>query len=132
MLSQEFEVRFYETDALRHVSNTVLAGWFEAAREPIFRLFTPELDLANWPLILASYKIDFHQQIFYGKTVNIKTAISRIGNSSFVVSQEVWQNGQRCASGLTTMVHFDYAAQASAAIPEAVRTQLQALMVEGI
>ncbi|MBN7819277.1 acyl-CoA thioesterase [Bowmanella yangjiangensis] len=130
MLSQDFEVRFYETDALRHVSNTVLAGWFEAAREPIFRIFTPELDLANWPLILASYKIDFLKQIFYGKTVTLKTGISRIGNSSFVVYQEVWQDGQRCASGQTTMVHFDYATQASAAIPDAVRTKLQDLLVE--
>ena len=54
MFSEEFNVRFYETDALAHVSNTVLVGWFESGREPIFKLFNPELDLQNWPLILAS------------------------------------------------------------------------------
>jgi acyl-CoA thioester hydrolase len=31
--------RFYETDALGHINNTVMAGWFEAAREPVFRFF---------------------------------------------------------------------------------------------
>ena len=63
-LVTSFDVRFCETDALQHVSNTALVAWFEAAREPIFRMFTPELDLQNWPLILASYKVDFLAQIF--------------------------------------------------------------------
>jgi len=57
-LVTSFDVRFCETDALQHVSNTALVAWFEAAREPIFRMFTPELDLQNWPLILASYKVE--------------------------------------------------------------------------
>ncbi|GAA0373932.1 thioesterase family protein [Bowmanella denitrificans] len=130
MLSQEYDVRFYETDALRHVSNTVLAGWFEAAREPIFRLFSPELDLTNWPLILASYKIDFLRQIFYGKPVQVRTGISRIGKSSFDVYQEIWQDEQQCATGITTMVHFDYATQSSKAISEQVRSELIKLSTE--
>ena len=71
-----YDVRFYETDALQHVSNTVLVGWFESAREPIFRMFTPELDLQNWPLILASYKVDFLEQIFYGHPVTVRTMMS--------------------------------------------------------
>ena len=29
--------RFYETDAFGHINNTVITGWFETAREPIFR-----------------------------------------------------------------------------------------------
>ena len=130
MLEETFAVRFYETDALAHVSNTVLAGWFEAARMPVFKLFTPELDLQNWPLILASYNIDFLRQIFYGKDVTIKTVISRIGGSSFDVYQQVWQSGELSASGTTTMVHFDYNTQKSAPIPNDVREALEALMVE--
>ena len=87
-MEMSFEVRFCETDALQHVSNTALVSWFEAARDPIFRIFTPTMDLQNWPLILASYKVDFLAQIFYGKTVTVKTFISRLGNSAFDVYQE--------------------------------------------
>lgn len=123
-----FDVRFYETDALKHVSNTVLVGWFETGRLPIFKLFTPELDLDNWPLILARYDVNFLAQIFLGE-VTIKTGISRLGKSSFDVHQEVWQNGQRCAKGTTTMVHFDYKTQSSSAIPDAIREELETLMV---
>lgn len=121
-LESRFEVRFYETDALAHVSNTVLVGWFEAARTPIFKWFTPTLDLKHWPLILASYKVDFHAQIYYGDDVIVKTYISRIGGSSFDVYQELWQKQHCCASGTTTMVHFDYTQQKAVAIPATIRT----------
>ena len=125
-MEMTFDVRFYETDALAHVSNTALVGWFEAAREPIFRMFNPTLDLTNWPLILASYKVDFLAQIFYGKPVTVKSFVSRLGSSSFDVYQELWQNGVLCATGVTTMVHFDYQTQRSSAIPIGVKQQLEA------
>ncbi|MCC2607709.1 acyl-CoA thioesterase [Planctobacterium marinum] len=128
MLEESYKVRFYETDALKHVSNTTLVQWFESAREPIFKMFTPELDVDNWPLILASYKVDFLKQIFLGE-VTIKTGISRLGGSSFDVFQEVWQNGERCAKGVTTMVHFDYQGQKACPVPDAVRAQLQDISV---
>ena len=126
-LVTSFDVRFCETDALQHVSNTALVVWFEAAREPIFRMFTPELDLQNWPLILASYKVDFLSQIFYGMPVTVKTYVSRLGNSAFDVYQELWQDNKLCSTGLTTMVHFDYKTQRSAPIPDSVKASLQSL-----
>lgn len=126
-LVTSFDVRFCETDALQHVSNTALVAWFEAAREPIFRMFTPELDLQNWPLILASYKVDFLSQIFYGMPVTVKTYVSRLGNSAFDVYQELWQDNKLCSTGLTTMVHFDYKTQRSAPIPDPVKASLQSL-----
>ena len=123
MFSEKFDVRFYETDALRHVSNTVLVGWFEAARAPVFKIFNPTYDLDNWPLILASYKVDFLQQIYLGQ-VEIRTWISRLGKSSFDVYQELHQADQHKATGITTMVHFDYATQKSCAITDSQMTLL--------
>ncbi len=124
MYSEEFNVRFYETDALAHVSNTILVGWFETGREPLFKLFTPELDLQNWPLILASYKVDFLEQIYYGQKVQVKTYISRIGTSSFDVYQELWQKQKKCATGTTTLVHFDFQTKKAVAINEKIRAIL--------
>ncbi|MBT1451708.1 acyl-CoA thioesterase [Glaciecola sp. XM2] len=129
MLSDTFPVRFYETDALKHVSNTVLVGWFEAARFPIFKMFTPTLDLDNWPLILANYNVDFLEQIFMSSDVTVKTGIQRIGKSSFVVYQELWQDELLKAKGTTTLVHFDYQTKRSAPIPADVRAQLEGLVV---
>ena len=126
MFSEEFNVRFYETDALAHVSNTVLVGWFESGREPIFKLFNPELDLQNWPLILASYKVDFLEQIYYGQKVQVSTYISRIGTSSFAVYQELWQQQKKCATGTTTMVHYDFQTKRVVAINEDIKAELLA------
>jgi acyl-CoA thioester hydrolase len=89
LLSIEFDVRFYDTDALQHISNTALVSWFEPARLPIFKYFTPKLDLNNWPLILANYNVDFLDQIYLANPVEVKTWISRIGNSSFIDYQEL-------------------------------------------
>ena len=130
MLTETHKVRFYETDALKHVSNTVVVGWFETGREAIFKIFTPSLDLDNWPLILASYNVDFLAQIFYGQDIDIRTGISRIGTSSFDVYQEIWQNNKKCASGTTAMVHFDYKTQSSCPIPKDIIAKLRDITVD--
>ena len=44
MLVDTITPRFCDTDALGHISNTTLPVWFEGARDPIFRWFTPDLD----------------------------------------------------------------------------------------
>jgi acyl-CoA thioester hydrolase len=130
MLSIKFDVRFYETDALQHVSNTALVGWFETARLPIFRFFTPGLDLQNWPLILANYNVDFLEQIFLSPEVEVKTWVSRIGNSSFEVYQELWQNEQRKAKGTTTLVRFDYKTKKATPISDEVRVMLNEHLID--
>jgi len=130
VLSTEFDVRFYETDALQHVSNTVLVGWFETARLPIFKYFTPDLDLNNWPLILANYNVDFLQQIYLADPVEVKTWISRIGNSSFVVYQELWQSSVKKAKGTTTLVRFDYASKKALRIADDIRAKLEEHKIE--
>jgi acyl-CoA thioester hydrolase len=126
----DFLDRFYETDALQHVGNTVLVGWFEAARTPIFKMFVPSLSFDNWPLILANYNVDFLQQIFMQSPVKIQTFVSKIGNSSFKVCQECWQDDILKARGTTTMVHFDYETKKSVKIPDNVRALLQEHLID--
>jgi len=113
MFVNTLEPRFLETDALGHINNTVLPMWFEASRDPLFRLFSPDMDVKNWKLILASFNVNFHAETHYGSSVEIKTYISRIGNSSFDVYQECLQSGVKTVSGTTTMVHFCHSAKKS-------------------
>ena len=124
MFETDLTVRFSETDGAGHVGNTVMVVWFEEARAPLFKMFRPTLEVDGWPLILASYQVDFRAQLYYGKPVTIKTWVKRIGNSSFETYQEAWQNKQCCASGSTTMVHFDYAAGKASPIPADIRDKL--------
>lgn len=127
MYSQQLDPRFTDTDALGHINNTVLAVWFEGCRDPLFRLFTPDLNPAAWRLILAKFSVEFHAELFYGQPVEIRTWVSRVGNSSFDVSQQAWQQGKLCASGVAVMVHYDFAAKQSVPLSETLQHQLLAL-----
>lgn len=125
MFSMTVTPRFYETDALGHINNTVLSGWFETAREPVFRLFNPALALGEWNLILARVEIDYVAQTHYGREVEVRSWIGRLGNSSFVVEQEAWQEGACVARGKAVQVFFNYATQKSEAIPAEYRYLLE-------
>jgi len=121
MFTEIIQTRFSDTDVLGHINNTMVPIWFEGARDPIFRLFSPELNTNNWKLILAKIDVSYVGQMFYGEPVEIKTMIGRLGNSSFDVYQELWQNGKKCAFGTSVMVHFDYQQDKSEVIPEAIK-----------
>lgn len=117
--------RFYETDALGHINNTVMLGWFEASREPVFRLFNATLALDQWNLILAKVEIDYVAQTHYGQDVLLLTGIEKIGNSSFVVAHEAWQNNVLVAKGRAVQVVFNYATQKSEPLTPEMRTVLE-------
>ena len=131
MWQQIITPRFSDTDALGHINNTVFAVWFEGARQDVFKIFTPELNLQQWPLIIASIKLDYHAQTHFHADVELRTYISRIGSSSFDVYQEAWQNGVKTVSGTAVMVQFDYAANKAKAISSAQQQQLLAHQLPG-
>jgi acyl-CoA thioester hydrolase len=122
--------RFYETDALGHINNTVMSGWFEAAREPVFRFFNPALALDKWNLILAKVEIDYVAQTQYGHDVLVITGIEKIGNASFVVAQEAWQNDVCVAKGRAVQVYFNYDTQKSEPLPADIRVELEKHMMQ--
>ena len=130
MFTESFMPRFSDTDALGHINNTMVPVWFEGARTPVFQVFTPDLDLTNWPLILAKIDVSFEAQMYYGQEMEVRTYIGRIGGSSFDVYQELWQANKRVASGTAVMVNFDYQSQQSAKIPDDIRVQLQTHLID--
>ena len=125
MFSMFVEPRFSETDALGHINNTVLPVWFEQARTPIFRFFTPSLAIDEWELILAKIEVSFLKQIYYGKQIEIRTYIESIGTRSFVVYHEAWQSEEKVADGKAVMVHFDHETQKTKAIPDSIKPLLE-------
>ena len=129
MFKEIIQPRFNETDALGHINNTVLTQWFEGARDPIFKIFTPDLDTRQWRLILASISVQFKAELFYGLPVELRTAISRVGNSSFEVQQEAWQQGQCCAVGKAVLVQYDFAAKQKIPLSAEQKVSLSAHLV---
>lgn len=124
MFRMEITPRLGDTDALGHINNIAIPEWFETARDPIFRIFVPELDLKKWNMIMAHMEVDFKGQLFYGRQVMIKSYISKIGNTSFTVYQQAWQDGNLCATGSVVIVHFNFQEQKAKPVPDNIRVEL--------
>jgi len=126
MFVRTIEPAFYDTDALGHVNNTRLPAWFELARNDLFKLFTPDLDPGQWRLIMARMEIDYRAELHYGHEIELRTYLSRLGNSSFTVTQEAWQKDTLTNLGHTVLVHFDHATKRAVPIEGELRTALEA------
>ena len=132
MLKTIVTPRFGDVDGLNHVNNNVVGEWFELSREDIYRIFTPDLDLSleKWRLILVRNETDFLSQIFFGQDVEIRTYVLKIGNSSFTLGNEVWQNGELKAKGKSILVHYDFIEEKSKRIPDEIRAKLNELLLK--
>ncbi|MBE0490580.1 MAG: acyl-CoA thioesterase [Halomonas sp.] len=126
MFTRTVEPAFYDTDALGHINNTRLPAWFELARNDLFRLFTPDLDPRKWRLIMARMEVEYLAELQYGSEIEIRTYVSRLGNSSFTVTQEAWQDGLMTNIGRAVMVQFDHQSKQAMPIQGELREALEA------
>ncbi len=125
ILELEIEPRFCELDGLGHVNNAVPLEWCEQARIPLFRIFTPDLDLAKWRLIIVKNNIDYLKQINFGKSVKLQTSLSKLGNSSLTIVHEIFQDEVKVCHCQCIMIHFDYKTNKSKPIPSYERGELE-------
>lgn len=116
--------RVSETDGVGHINNTTLPVWFEAARNPLFDLFTPDHDFAKWKMVIVKTVLEFTGQIYFGKDVAVNVWVKKIGNSSLELYEELYQEGNLCARNTAVYVNYDLDSQKSEKIPEAIRQEL--------
>jgi acyl-CoA thioester hydrolase len=124
MFRTQITPRVSETDGVGHINNTVIPIWFEAGRNEIFRLFTPDLSFKDWRAIIVKVSVDYTSQIYYGNDVEVLTYVERIGNSSYTLYEELYQGERLCAKSTATYINFNLALQKSEKIPQTVREQL--------
>ncbi|MDR0475984.1 MAG: acyl-CoA thioesterase, partial [Treponema sp.] len=112
--------RFGDMDILGHINNTVPAVWFELARNPLYEIFDPQMELKRetFPLIMAHTDYDYTGQLYFHYEVEIKTWVSRIGGKSFTMYHEAWQQGRLCVKGNAVIVHYDFNTETTTPIPE--------------
>ncbi|CAA0125457.1 Uncharacterised protein [Halioglobus japonicus] len=127
---QEFTItispRLYETDALGHINNATIAAWFEVIRMRFLESLADsnEAHLKSW--ILASVQIDFIAETFYGFDVTGKVVEASIGNSSFTLHCEMWQQGKQTVRGKAVLVHMDVQSHSPSRVPDHLREKLVA------
>ena len=117
---------------LGHINNTVPVVWFELARNPLFNIFDPLLEMKRetFPLIMAHTDYDYIDQLYFQYEVEIRTWISRIGTKSFTVYHEAWQQGRLCVKGNAVLVHYDFNSETSTPIPNSKKKLLAEHLTE--
>ena len=127
----ELPVQWGDQDAFGHVNNTVYFRWYESARIA----YLERLGIAdkNSPSglgpILAAIGCDYRRQLKYPDRVLVAARIIRIGRTSLTMEHKVWSLAQQAvvADGHSTVVAFDYEANAPRAVPAPMRAAIEQL-----
>ena len=125
MMLLKVSPQFSDVDSFQHINHLATLRWFEAGRMPICQLFAPDLDLAQMRLVMVRIEADYLAEMFLGSDVEIRTAVSKIGNSSFHIAQEAYQNGKLTARGTVVLVHFDRETKRAVPLTPEMRQSLE-------
>jgi acyl-CoA thioester hydrolase len=120
-----------DQDAFGHVNNNAYFRWFESARIAysqrigLFELFKTE----RIGPILASISCDYRRQITFPDTVLVGIRVVRIGRTSVGLEHAIASQSQSAvaAEGKSTIVVFDYRANAPHPVPPLIRQAIHDL-----
>ena len=124
-------VRFGDLDAMRHLNNVVFLRYFETARISYMRRLTPDHDPADpegggFGFIFAECHINYRSPVYFDEEVEVRCSIGEVRRSAFQVAFEMTVGDRVAAEGYGWLVGFDYSAQESARLPDALRERLEA------
>jgi acyl-CoA thioester hydrolase len=99
---------YSDMDAFRHLNNGATGRYFEEGRADLnIAIFGVECMIdppEGQQLLFANVVTDYLAQAHYPGSVEVGSAIGRIGSSSFVMSQACFQNGACFALSQAVMV----------------------------
>lgn len=124
------KVRYNDTDRQGHVNNAVFSSFFETGRVEI--LYNPDLSLSSsgTSFVIASLKLDFLKEIQWPGAVEVGTGVIRIGNSSVVFCQQLFQHKVCVAKAETVIVQVYNDKQGSAPLSDEARQMLGRWIME--
>jgi acyl-CoA thioester hydrolase len=127
-LVSRFTVPFADIDMMQHVNNVAYIRWAEMMRSEYFAQAIGEPINGERGIIQATIDFTYERQLHYREKIAIGCRISRIGTKSWDFEYEIWSETERhrAARGVTTVVAFDFVAQASIVVPQSWRDAIGA------
>lgn len=108
MFKKTITPRISELNGARHIGHYVIPVWLEEGYIEILRLFNPDL---NWDavisLFLVNMNIDYKHEMVLNKDVEVVTGVKKIGKTSLVLDQKIFQAGILCAKCASTFVNIN-------------------------
>ncbi|MBU2531734.1 MAG: hypothetical protein KKB37_03265 [Alphaproteobacteria bacterium] len=122
------KVRFGDIDRQNHVNNLAICSYIECGRVEMREVNFPAIErdpATAW--LVVNFEVNFRASTGYPGTVDVGTAVLRIGTSSYLLGHGVFA-GDRClATARTTTVFGDRQAGGKREITPELRTELEKL-----
>ena len=117
-------IRFADLDPASHLNNVALGQFYEEGRSHFIR-HTLEKDLTrSYRMLAAEVSVQYLKEGRHPGALDVATGIARIGRSSFVLGQALFQDGECIGTADVTMVLAK--ADGVAEMSDAIRQALEA------
>lgn len=127
MTNIEIQMRFADVDMLGHVNNVNLQHYFDLGKSDYFqKVLDLKIPMSELGLIVKSTHNVYMAQVFYGSRIAVRTWTERVGTTSIVVKQVVYDcdNDEIKAESESVMVCYDFVGQLKRPLPDAWRQKL--------
>ncbi|APG61470.1 thioesterase [Christiangramia salexigens] len=126
-LSLEIRIDWSDLDMYEHVNNISIMQYLQSGRVNFWEAtgIHEYYKKANISTMLVSSKCDFKKALSYPGTAVVKSATDFIGNSSFGLAHNIFNDhGELCADSRDVVVWYDFNDKKTRPIPEWLRDKL--------
>ena len=119
-------IRYRDLDPNEHVNNGAINEYFEDGRVRFRQdyLMPVAFDILSG-FALARFTVEYHRPLFFPGDVDIGTAITRIGRTSYTLIQGLFRDGECVASAEVVSVLIDRDTGTPTPIPDKLRTLME-------
>lgn len=124
------KVRYADTDRQGHVNNAVFSTFLETGRVEL--LLNPEapLLLPGASFVIAKLELQLQGEIHWPGVVDIGTVVTKVGNSSVTLYQQIYQKEWCVAEAETVIVQMNEETRRSQALGEQGRQVLKQFSIK--
>ena len=117
------QVRYSDTDMMGHINNAAYAQFLEIARmEFLDTLLPPAARPAA--IVLARLELNYRREVHLGQRVEVLTALTNVGNSSWTYGFQLLADDVLSADGSSVQVHIDPQSRRPSPLPAEMRELL--------
>lgn len=125
----EVKLRYSDTDRQGHVNNVVFCTLYESGRCEFLFDDTESIAGFDKAFVIVKLSLDFLGELNYPGTVEIGSTVSKIGTSSFTVSQALFKDGVCASSAESIIVLTDKKTKTSCPLNEPVLDRIRSISV---
>jgi acyl-CoA thioester hydrolase len=123
------KLRYSDTDRQGHVNNAAFATFFETGRVEILYNNPHQLFNENCLFVIANLNINLLLEIYWPGIVDIGSSIKKIGTSSIVVFQGLYQDNKLVATAESVIVQVNDMTKKSSPLTDETKKALMKYLI---